>query len=293
MAARENRKQKLWQMKFGDHTRAEYFLTPRNADACLKPLQLERNAVKTLTEMLHEAVSEAGDVAGSGSDGDVEVRFERGECLRFLAGEASKVEKLLSSTLRRSARFSQSATSASVQIEVEPPKTGNHDAAEKGVTESCDSLGTVQRVGKGTLSDPQCLSDSAVSPSSQIKTSKKTKGKNKKRGDSCRNRRWQDSWAVAFPWAVKHREEGEFVMAVQCLVCTKIEGRLRTLCCKRDNLNKHASWCKADKDMPQIGVKKGEQWRDNNNKYYKNEKLFAALNKATVLENLNLPVEMS
>ena len=45
--------------------------------------------------------------------------------------------------------------------------------------------------------------------------------------------------------------------------------------------------------MPHIGVKKGEQWRDTNNRHYKNEKLFAALNKATVLEQLNLPMEMS
>ena len=83
------------------------------------------------------------------------------------------------------------------------------------------------------------------------------------------------------------------MVAVKCLVCTKIEGRLRTLCCKRDNLNKHAGWCKADKDLPQMGVKKGEYWRDKNSRHYKNEKLFAPLNKATVLEELNLPVEMN
>ena len=219
--------------------------------------------------MLHEAVSKAGDVAGSGTDGDVQVQFERGECLRFLAAETSEVGKLPSSTLRKSIRFSQSITSASVQIDVKAPKTADHSDAEKLMTKSCDSLGSVQRAGKGTLFNPQCLSNSAVSPSSQMKTTKETKGKNKRRGDSCRNQRWQDSWAAAFPWAVKHREEGEFVMAVQCLVCTKIGGRLKTLCCKRDNLNKHADWCKADKDMSQIGVKKGKHWRDNNNRHYK------------------------
>ena len=78
MAARGNGKQKLRQVKFGDQTRADFFLTPRNANARLEPLQLEQNAVRTLTEMLHEAVSEAGDAAGSGTHGDVEVRFERG-----------------------------------------------------------------------------------------------------------------------------------------------------------------------------------------------------------------------
>ena len=83
------------------------------------------------------------------------------------------------------------------------------------------------------------------------------------------------------------------MVAVKCLVCTTIEGRLRTLCCKRDNLNKHAGWCRADKDLPQLGVKKGELWRDKNSRHYKNEKLFAALNKASVLEQLNLPLEMN
>ena len=114
MAARGNRKQKLQQMKFGDQIRADFFPTPKNADARLEPLQLERNVVRTLTEMLHEAVSKAGDVAGSGTHGDVQVRFERRECSRFLADKASEVETLPSSTLHRSACFSQSTTSASV-----------------------------------------------------------------------------------------------------------------------------------------------------------------------------------
>ena len=221
MATRGNRKQKLRQVKFGDQTWADFFLTPRNANARLQPLELERNAVRTLTEMLHEVVSDAGDVVGSGTHDDVEVRFERGQCSKFLAGDTSDVQKLPSLTLRKSARFSQSTTSASVQIEVEAPKIRDHRDVDQVVSKSCDSFGTVQWASKGTLSNPQCLSVSAISPSSQMKTTKKTKGKNKRRGDSCCNRRWQDSWAVAFPWVVKHWEEGEFVMAVQCMVCTK------------------------------------------------------------------------
>ena len=96
-----------------------------------------------------------------------------------------------------------------------------------------------------------------------------------------------------FPWADKHCEEGEFVVAVKYLVCTKIDGRLRTLHCKRNNLNKHAGWCRAEKDMPHIGVKKGELWRNKNIRHYKNEKLFAVVNKAIIFEKLNLPMEMS
>ena len=45
--------------------------------------------------------------------------------------------------------------------------------------------------------------------------------------------------------------------------------------------------------MLQLGVKKGEHWRDKNNRHYKNEKFFAALNKASLVEQLNLPVEMN
>ena len=75
---------------------------------------MEQNATKTLTKMLHKAVSEARDVVGSDTDGDVQVQFERGECLRFFAAEASEMEKLPSSTLLRSGYFSQSITSASV-----------------------------------------------------------------------------------------------------------------------------------------------------------------------------------
>ena len=44
--------------------------------------------------------------------------------------------------------------------------------------------------------------------------------------------------------------------------------------------------------MPQIGEKKGEFWRDQNKRHYKNEKVSAALKEDSVLEQLNLFVEM-
>ena len=105
---------------------------------------------------------------------------------------------------------------------------------------------------KGLLSDPQVIIELELSLESK-KTRKKSKGKNKRKSDPCQNRRWQDSWIASFPWVEKHREEGEVVVAVKCLVCTKIEGCLKILCCKRDNLNEHAGWCKVDKDLPEMG----------------------------------------
>ena len=62
--------------------------------------------------------------------------------MKFLARDTSDVEKLPSSTLHRSARFSQSTTSASVQIEVEAPKIQNHRHVEQVMSESCNSSGT-------------------------------------------------------------------------------------------------------------------------------------------------------
>ena len=221
------------------------------------------------------------------------MRFERGECSKFVGLEASATEELPSSTLQRSARFLQSVGSASVQVGIISSKPQQSIGAPKL---ACESSGSSMSIPdppcKGTLSDPQVISESELSPQSK-KSRKKNKGKKNRKSDPCQSRRWQDSWAASFPWTEKHREEGEVVVAVKCLVCTKIEERLRTLCCKRDNLNKHAGWCKTDKDLPQMGVKKGEYWRDKNSRHYKNEKLFAALNKASVLEQLNLPVEMN
>ena len=205
----------------------------------------------------------------------------------------SKRPPLRSSRRRRYARFSESGGSQSLQVGTGTSKPRQSGAPPKLPCESSgSSMSIPEPACKGTLSDPQVISESELSPESK-KSRKKTKGKKKTKSDQCRNRRWQDSWAASFPWAEKHREEGQVVVAVKCLVCTKIEGRLRKLCCKRDNLNKHANWCKADKDLPQMGVKKGEYWRDKNSRHYKNEKLFAALNKATVLEQLNLPVDMN
>jgi hypothetical protein len=91
----------------------------------------------------------------------------------------------------------------------------------------------------------------------------------------------------------KYHEEDELVLFVKCLVCTQILGHPKTLCLKRNNLNKHASWYKAAKDMPSCGVKAREWFRDKENRHFKNEGLFACLTKATVLEQLNMPIEFN
>jgi hypothetical protein len=45
--------------------------------------------------------------------------------------------------------------------------------------------------------------------------------------------------------------------------------------------------------MPSCGVKAGEWFRDKENRHLKNEGLFSCLTKATVLEQLNMPVEFN
>ncbi|KAG0553568.1 hypothetical protein KC19_12G021500 [Ceratodon purpureus] len=267
------------QTKIVQQTRADFFLTPRNANARDTPLQLEDSAARALAEL-----SASGDV----------VIMERGECSAFGGGGGTLTPELPEKGLRRSARFSQSAGSLSLEVLGETGG-GCPQPAESGASSATPPQRPRKEVlvngpaGKGTRSDPQCVSPES---SGGKKGQKKTKGR-KKKADPCRSRKWQDSWAASFPWAEKHREEGEFVLAVKCVVCTRIEGRLRTLCCKRDNCNKHAGWYKATEDMPEQGVKCGEYWRDKNNRHYKNEKLFAALTKATVLEELNTHVEMN
>jgi hypothetical protein len=80
---------------------------------------------------------------------------------------------------------------------------------------------------------------------------------------------------------------------VKCLVYTHIDGRAKTLCLKRDNLNKHTGWYKAAGDMPTLGIKDGEWYRDHENRHFKNEKLFVSLTKASILEQLIMPVEFN
>ena len=184
------------------------FLTPRNADAHDLPLQLESTDAQTLTELLQHTVGTPLAANGSPGSSDVQVRFQRGECSKFVGVEASATKELPSSTLRRSARFSESGGSQSLQVGTGTSKPQQSGAPPKLPCESSgSSMSIPEPACKGTLSDPQVISESELSPESK-KSRKKTKGKKKTKSDQCRNRRWQDSWAASFPWAEKHREEG-------------------------------------------------------------------------------------
>ncbi|KAG0627230.1 hypothetical protein M758_2G184200 [Ceratodon purpureus] len=89
------------QTKIVQQTRADFFVTPRNANARDAPLQLEDSAARALTEL-----SASGDV----------VVMERGECSAFGGGGGTLTPELPEKGLRRSARFSQSAGSLSLEV---------------------------------------------------------------------------------------------------------------------------------------------------------------------------------
>ena len=74
------------------------------------------------------------------------------------------------------------------------------------------------------------------------------------------------------------------MLSMKCLVCTRILGRPKTLCLKRDNLNKHVGSYKVVEDMPSRGVKVRDWFCDKENCHFKNEGLFAYVTKAIILE---------
>ena len=71
MGPRLKRQQPLKQMKLGDQSRAEFFLTPRNADARDLPLQLDSNGAQNLTELLQHTVGNATATIRSAASSDV------------------------------------------------------------------------------------------------------------------------------------------------------------------------------------------------------------------------------
>ena len=72
MVLKGKAKQNLCQTKLMDQTRIEFFLTSRNADLWDVPLHLESNAIKTLTELLHETVGDKINGAENMSESTVE-----------------------------------------------------------------------------------------------------------------------------------------------------------------------------------------------------------------------------
>ena len=107
-------KQQMLQTKLIDQTKENYSLMPRNANAQEAPLYLECDAMKTLTEMLHEAVNNGGYDGRSMSATNIEVRFERGESSKFLGVEALQTQRLPLSRLSRKTCFFLSINRASL-----------------------------------------------------------------------------------------------------------------------------------------------------------------------------------
>ena len=144
-------------------------------------LHLECNAIKTLIEMLHEAVGNVDDVCGSMSPANMKVQFERKECSKFLDVDASQMQRLPLFGLRKSTRFSQSIGNAFVQINLATFKKVDHGECFEHPSESSSSLISMQHPPyKGTLLDLQCLSKSKVILGSKKKTRQKTREKTKK-----------------------------------------------------------------------------------------------------------------
>ena len=150
---------------------------PRNVDARDVLVHLNCGAIKTLTKMLHEEVAAVGDTAGRMTYADVQVRFKKGDCSKFMGAELSEIWDMLLLALHKSARFSESGGSESLQIEMALSKVMTLANDSKQSSESCGSFGSLEPPPcKGTLFNPQCLSESKVIPSSKKKM-KKNKGK--------------------------------------------------------------------------------------------------------------------
>jgi hypothetical protein len=211
---------------------SSFFSTPWHVD--------KEDEARKIKEAANELIILSESTLG---DGDA------GEC----SATAKHVGNTLVSALRRSTCFSKSISSASSpqcilisdSMALPPPCPPNANDVYVGST-SLSAAGKDKVLGgelpKETPSDPMRVSESDVSgPHCRKRETKKSerKAKEGKRSASVTNRKWQDSWATSFPWAEKCHEEDGLVLSVKCLVCTRLDGRPKTLCFKHDNLNKH------------------------------------------------------
>jgi hypothetical protein len=169
-----------------------------------------------------------------------------------IAVKAADTFQTPASSIRCSSLFCKSGSSVSspqcilISDSTAPPPPSVDNAHDGSTSNSIVRKGKTVVQGvlpKGTSSDPVHVSDSDLSAPTYTRRGGKKKGrkpKGGKRSASITNRKWQDSWATAFPWAEKYHKEDGLVLSVKCLVCTRILGRPKTLSLKRDNLNKHA-----------------------------------------------------
>ena len=62
---------------------------------------------------------------------------------------------------------------------------------------------------------------------------------------------------------------------VQCIICSKINGKDKILDAKNDNLKKHQRWKRTLSDLHSLKVKKSEWYRDHNSVHKHAERAFA------------------
>jgi hypothetical protein len=110
--------------------------------------------------------------------------------------------------------------------------------------------------------------DSSVCTSSTMPKKKKVDSGRCSRYDS--NRQFQDVWAAKLPWAEPHLDGEGVLVAVNCKICSAINGKPKLIVPKWDNLEKHMGKRRALVDLPKKGAKKGQSYWDKNCKHIKN-----------------------
>jgi hypothetical protein len=98
------------------------------------------------------------------------------------------------------------------------------------------------------------------------------------------NRQFQDVWAAKLPWVKPHLDGEGVLVAVNCKICSAINGKPKLIVPKWDNLEKHMGKRRALVDLPKKGAKKGQCYWDKNCKHVKNQELFVSRKADTVLQ---------
>jgi hypothetical protein len=70
-----------------------------------------------------------------------------------------------------------------------------------------------------------------------------------------------------------HGPDGEY-HSVKCILCTEVTGREKLLAPKWDTIQKHAGRRKTKKDLPHLGIKKGEFHVSEDCKHATNARLY-------------------
>jgi hypothetical protein len=130
---------------------------------------------------------------------------------------------------------------------------------------------------------PICIEgDSSVCASSTAPKRRKVDSGRCSRYDS--NRQFHDVWAAKLPWAEPHLDGEGMLVAMNCKICSAINGKPKLIVPKWDNLEKHMGKRRALVDLPAKGTKKGQSYWDKNCKHIKNQELFVSRKADTMLQ---------